>query len=382
MDGDASKPIIDRNNTRPLQVQIQDYILGQIMRGELSAGDSLLSEHELADKLGVSRLTVRKAYTELVKKGTLYTVHGKGTFVVDSLVKEQIVRTDRDTRPPNRMIGILFPEITQYFGPIMREIEPWATQDGYTLSVMFNDSPERERYAIEQMIAQNLSGIILTPRWQKRMSSVSENYETLMHSGLPFVMIGEPPFHVLCDSVYVDEAYAIYDIVEALIGMGHQEFVFLYDSVGNDPHAVMARSEGFRLASRILLESKKPEMIDVFRKDWKEHFSNLILSNEPVTAVVTTDDRTATSAYNVIYDCGKTIPTDISVVGYDNTYICEILQVKLSSVAHNSKLLGRYAYDLLKARMLREENSLTVTNRIVLKPELILRESVGQKNSK
>jgi|GEM_PF-6787927 len=374
--------LIDRNSTRPLQIQIQDYILGLILKGELKPGGSLQSEHELADQLGVSRLTVRKAYTELVKKGTLYTVQGKGTFVVESLVKEQIGKPDREAKPANRMIGILFPEITMYFGPIVKEIEMRAAEDGYTISVMFNESEERERYALEQMLAQNVSGIILTPIWQKRIGHVNENYEKLMRSTMPFVMIGDPPFHVLCDATYVDEAVAIYDIVQALQSMGHEKFLFLYDSYNTHPHALIARSEGFRLAARMLLDTNKPLMIDVFRKNWKEDFREQILADQPVTAVITAGDQVAVIAYNAIYDFGKQIPSDVSVVGYDNTYICENLQVKLSSVAHNSKLLGQTAYDLLKTQIthgVNVANNGNMTHRIVLKPELIMRESVGQR---
>jgi DNA-binding LacI/PurR family transcriptional regulator len=121
-------------------------------------------------------------------------------------------------------------------------------------------------------------------------------------------------------------------------------------------------------------------MIDVFKKSWKEDFREQILADQPVTAVITTGDQTAITAYNAIYDFGKMVPADISVVGYDNTYICENLQVKLSSVAHNSKMLGQLAYDLLKSQITRgggANNNGNMTHRMVVKPELILRESIG-----
>ncbi len=341
------------------------------------------SEHELADQTGVSRLTVRKAYSELVKKGMLQTVQGKGTFVADSIEPELLSKGNLTSKLANRTIGLLFPEITEYFGRILKEIEQRASQDGYSINVMFNDSIERERQAIDQMLSQNPAGIILTPYRLKRSNVIIKNYEKLAQSGVPIVMIGRPPFHINCDATFVDDTVGIYDTVQTLIGMAHQEFVFLFDGVNSDPQGLMERSEGFKLAIQTVGSSKKPQLIDISEDSWQEKLRTLLLAENPVTAVITDADGTAAAAYTVILDCGKKIPADVSVVGYDNSSICESLQVKLASVAPNRKLLGRHAYDLLKTRINREPDHLNgqVTHSIIITPTLVIRESIGNKLS-
>ena len=56
---------------KPLFVRIQEYIAELILSGKLSPEDKIQSEREFSDDLGVSRMTVRKALTELVNEGLL-----------------------------------------------------------------------------------------------------------------------------------------------------------------------------------------------------------------------------------------------------------------------------------------------------------------------
>ena len=66
---------------KPLYVQIQEYIAEMILSGELPPETKLPSERELSRDLDVSRMTVRRAITELVNEGLLWRRHGAGTFV-------------------------------------------------------------------------------------------------------------------------------------------------------------------------------------------------------------------------------------------------------------------------------------------------------------
>jgi len=66
---------------KPLYSRIQEYIAEMILSGKWSPESKILSERELSEDLGVSRMTVRKALTELVHEGLLERRHGSGTYV-------------------------------------------------------------------------------------------------------------------------------------------------------------------------------------------------------------------------------------------------------------------------------------------------------------
>ena len=72
---------IDRKSHVPVYWQIKESILKEITSGKLKPGDKILSEPQLKDKYGVSRLTARSAVTELVNEGYLVRKQGYGTFI-------------------------------------------------------------------------------------------------------------------------------------------------------------------------------------------------------------------------------------------------------------------------------------------------------------
>ena len=64
-----------------LYMQIKDLLTSRIGRGDWQPGALIPSEVQLAQELGVSQGTVRKAITELVEKNVLTRKQGRGTFV-------------------------------------------------------------------------------------------------------------------------------------------------------------------------------------------------------------------------------------------------------------------------------------------------------------
>ncbi len=66
---------------KPLYTRIQEYIAERILSGKLKPESKIQSEREFSEDLGVSRMTVRKALTELVNEGLLERKHGSGTYV-------------------------------------------------------------------------------------------------------------------------------------------------------------------------------------------------------------------------------------------------------------------------------------------------------------
>lgn len=66
---------------KPLYSRIQEYIAELILSGKLAPESKIQSEREFSDDLGVSRMTMRRAITELVNEGLLERKHGSGTYV-------------------------------------------------------------------------------------------------------------------------------------------------------------------------------------------------------------------------------------------------------------------------------------------------------------
>ncbi len=78
---------LDESSAQPLYQQLQRSLRGAIENGVIGPDDALPPERDLAEMLGVSRITVRKAIDELVDDGLLIRKQGSGTFVSNRVEK-------------------------------------------------------------------------------------------------------------------------------------------------------------------------------------------------------------------------------------------------------------------------------------------------------
>ena len=81
---------IDKSSQIPIYAQIVDCVKRGIEDGQFQPGSKMLSETEIQNQYGISRVTVRKAYTELMEDGYLVRKQGKGTFVKDIHFQENL----------------------------------------------------------------------------------------------------------------------------------------------------------------------------------------------------------------------------------------------------------------------------------------------------
>ena len=73
--------LINPNSSIPMYKQAIQFINELISKKNLQPGMKIPSEAELVKSLGVSRITIRSAITEMVEEGLLTRSQGKGTFV-------------------------------------------------------------------------------------------------------------------------------------------------------------------------------------------------------------------------------------------------------------------------------------------------------------
>lgn len=86
------RPAINRESPVAIHAQISESIRARIASGEWPAHYRLKSEPELANDLGVSRGTLRRALTTLIEEGLLRQVRGRGTFVTSTTIEPAIAQ--------------------------------------------------------------------------------------------------------------------------------------------------------------------------------------------------------------------------------------------------------------------------------------------------
>jgi DNA-binding GntR family transcriptional regulator len=109
----ASKIAVDRSSPVPLYYQVAQQIEQLIESGDLSVGEKLWNEADLAAALGLSRPTVRQAVQQLVQAGLLVRRRGVGTHVTTPPMRRSVQLTslyddlrNADRQPRTRVLDL------------------------------------------------------------------------------------------------------------------------------------------------------------------------------------------------------------------------------------------------------------------------------------
>lgn len=109
-----STAAIDKSHSIPLYFQLKEALLKLIRSGEFWEGDLIPTEGEIGEQFQVSRITVRRAISELVREGYLVSRQGKGTFVARPKIERPISRmksfsqamTAQGHKPGSRLLSL------------------------------------------------------------------------------------------------------------------------------------------------------------------------------------------------------------------------------------------------------------------------------------
>jgi len=110
---------IDRTSPVPLYFQLAEQLTAAVTDGTLQPGDQFENEVGLAERLALSRPTVRRAIHELVDQGLLVRRRGLGTTVANRMVHRKVDLTSlyddlaRDGRTPRTEVLDLSREVNE-----------------------------------------------------------------------------------------------------------------------------------------------------------------------------------------------------------------------------------------------------------------------------
>jgi len=76
--------LISQADKRPMYLQIMEQVKQRVAIGDWAQGQPIPSIRQLAVDLGVSVITVKRAYLELEREGVIVTQHGRGSFVAEN----------------------------------------------------------------------------------------------------------------------------------------------------------------------------------------------------------------------------------------------------------------------------------------------------------
>lgn len=332
----------------PKYMKLKEQLLSWIAGGRYRPGDKLPSENELAEQFGLSRQTVRQSIGELVQEGWLVREQGKGTFVGR-------LGAERRSAAGNRTVGVVTTSISDYIFPsIVRGIEAALKLRGYRLLLSSTDNrKDRERECLEMMLGHSVGGLIVEPTKSAEGNPNFDNYLAIEDHGIPLVMINEKYPDLDCPSIRLDDDEGGMLAADHVLELGHRRVAGFFKT---DDHQGVRRMKGFLKACRKhRIDAADAAIVRYSTEDRdrkpQEALRRLMQSAEPPTAIVCYNDQLAVSLLDVVRELGLRVPDDLSIVGYDDSFLATATETKLTSVAHPKSALGEQAALLLLERL-------------------------------
>ena len=256
-----------------------------------------------------------------------------------------------------------------HFAFVAKEIEQKLSQSGYYTFIMStNESKSNERQAIITAFDKNVDGIILCP---VQNPEGTENIELINNFNIPFVLIGRHFKNYPANSVTSNDLKAGYFVGKHILDMGHEKIAFFNTMYPNSSSS--ERKKG--VFSAINESNKKVKISELFFEHKNHQFEDLFDSKGLLnyTAIIAYNDLIAWTIIKYLNNNGKSIPDDISLVGFDDLHAYLPLPFKLNSIAPPKHIMPQKAVSLLLESI---ENQDIAPKQIVLDVELHNRGSV------
>jgi LacI family transcriptional regulator len=336
----------------------------------------------IARELGISVATVHRA------------LHDSGS-VSESTRRRVLETAQRVGYRPNRIaqelrarktftIGVTFTGISSaFYASILDGVEEAAHQAGYSVLLgCSHDDPDKEREQIELLLEKRVAGIILSPA----DPSVSASYYSgLIEEGVRLVFVGRHVPGVPGDSVETNNALGGYLVGKHLAVLGRQrigivttiapkrQYTYVLERIAGCQQALQEHGLSATVIGEAL-EERMPLPRFAYQAVW-----DYLRKGEAVDAVFALNDDLAYGAINALFDAGYRVPDDVSVVGFNDEAMSEFFRPALTTVRSALRELGIQAVHLLLERVAATESP-TLGRRVLIEPQLIVRESCGAKS--
>jgi LacI family transcriptional regulator len=307
-----------------------------------------ITQREVARAAGVSQATV----SMVMSRGRTHAIPPE-TF-------ERVMQVARDLGyVPNRQaqalktrrtktLACVVPDVTNPFYPsLVRGIQTIADAAGYDVIVLNTDgSAERERRFLEWSLRGTIDGVVGV-----FFKIRAADFASIVRASIAVVRIeasakrdGALPI----DNLFVDNAAAAAEATRYLVERGHRRIAMIVGSGGPERN----RISGYLHALGEVGYAPQVVTFGEFNQEGGYRATRDVL-DAPVrpTAIFAGNDQMALGAMAAIREAGLTIPGDVALMGFDDTFAASVVTPQLSTVSQRQFALGQAATEMVLERL-------------------------------
>ncbi|MFH1406717.1 MAG: LacI family DNA-binding transcriptional regulator [Candidatus Omnitrophota bacterium] len=311
---------------------------------------------DVAKLAGVSITTVSRVLNnvptvkEYNKKNVLAAIKQLG-------YKPNIVARRLASKHRQNTVGLLIPPFEEMFGSffvseVLKGINEASSKLGYDLLLYIaQDKQGMELLRGDIMNPSFISGILFAD-----LDGNAKLLDTLAAEGIPFVVMNNYFETIPISCIGIDNKKAVIEVVDYLVKLGHKRIATITGNL--ETQSARKRLEGFRVGLRKHGIAAKEDFIiqgDYTRESARRSMKKLLSQKPTPSAVFVASDEMAQGAIEAVFEKGLKIPGDISMVGFDDSYIASLGVVPLTTVHQPLAEMGRKAVEMLSQLMANEK---------------------------
>ncbi|MHC5557471.1 LacI family DNA-binding transcriptional regulator [Kocuria sp. U4B] len=271
----------------------------------------------------------------------------------------------------SRLLGVAFEPVQPFHGEILDGLHAAAQEHGYDV-VLSAVTPHRgEDAAVEALLRDRCEALILLG------SSLPQDRLERIGATLPVVSVTRALTTRACDSVATDDHRGAVLAVEHLTGLGHRRIAY----IDADREAGgQGRRVGYRdaMAAAGLTDHALIVSGGASEAEGAAALTGLVGRDPAPTAVIAFNDRCAIGVVGQARARGRSVPEELSVVGFDDSEQAALPYIRLTTLAQDPRELARNAVDLALRRLATTAEDTPVAGRhVVLPARLVARTSTG-----
>jgi LacI family transcriptional regulator len=334
--------------------------------------DKEITIWDIAKKLNISIATVSRAL--------------KDDPVVQKKTKKKILETAlqmgyrsnnfaRNLRSKNsNTIGIIVPQLSSFFHScVISGVEKVANAEGYNLIIsQSSESYEHEKQSALTMFNSRVDGLLVSLSYE---TESIEHFEPFFKKNIPLIFFDRITENKNAISIVIDNRKAGYEITEHLISQGCNRIMHVTASLKRNVY--QDRLQGYKQAladHHIPFQENMVKLTTLSMESGELVAQDILKMKKLPDAIFFSNDNCAVGCMTALKKAGINIPQTIAVAGFNNDPLCRVVEPNLTSMQYSGLNMGKLSATNL-INHIKGENILSITNTIILRSELIIRDS-------
>lgn len=339
--------------------------------------DKEITIYDLARKLNISPATVSRGLKDhpAISKKTKKRIF--------DLAKEMGYRSNNFARNLRKQttdtIGVIIPRLNSYFmSTVIAGMEKVANDEGYNLIIsQSSESAQKEIASAKTMFNNRVDGLLVSLAYDTDDIS---HFDVFSQKNIPLIFFDRVVDNKNSMNVLIDNRKAAYEATRHLIEQGCKRIVHITATPKRNVY--IDRLQGYKQALADFNIPFKEQYVIISNLSLEDgtEAAKILRGLKPLPdGVFVANDNCAVGCLLALKQAGLRIPQDVAVVGFNNDPVSKVIEPNLTTINYPGYEMGEVAARNL-INHLNGISSIQSTNTILLRSELIIRES-SKKNT-